>query len=105
MLQGDVRVADLSPIKTLYPVETLRVVPNYINKRGVSRFSLQWSSKPQCLVNDLHGIQRQVCTWEAADGGTSPSIQECLAKVSGILQWLFGVWFTEVIGELVDIVY
>lgn len=49
---------------------------------------------------DLHLIERQVCTWEAAEGGTSPSSQECLAKVSGILQWLFNVWFTEVIGEL-----
>ncbi|CAM9090652.1 unnamed protein product, partial [Laminaria digitata] len=36
-----------------------------------------------------------VCTWEAAGGGTAPTSDECQAKVSGILEWLFGVWYTE----------
>lgn len=37
-----------------------------------------------------------MCTWEAAGGGTAPTSDECQAKVAGILNWLFGVWYTEV---------
>ncbi|CAM9155381.1 unnamed protein product [Ectocarpus sp. 13 AM-2016] len=46
----------------------------------------------ESAFNDLVAT---VCTWQATDGGSAPSSQECQAKVSGILQWLFGVWFTE----------
>ncbi|CAM9257644.1 unnamed protein product [Scytosiphon promiscuus] len=46
----------------------------------------------ESAFNDLVAT---VCTWEAADGGATPSALECRAKVSGILHWLFGVWFTE----------
>lgn len=37
-----------------------------------------------------------MCTWEGKAGGTAPTALECQAKVSGILEWLFGVWYTEV---------
>ncbi|CAM9728040.1 unnamed protein product, partial [Sphacelaria rigidula] len=36
-----------------------------------------------------------VCTWEEAAGGTAPSTVDCQAKVSGILEWVYGVWYAE----------
>ncbi|CAM9656283.1 unnamed protein product [Ascophyllum nodosum] len=36
-----------------------------------------------------------VCTWEPLAGGHASTLAECKAKVVGILNWLFGVWFTE----------
>ncbi|CAM9202218.1 unnamed protein product [Choristocarpus tenellus] len=36
-----------------------------------------------------------MCEWELAAGGTAPSTLECEAKVTGTLEWLYGVWYTE----------
>lgn len=60
----------------------------YITKSGCPRYSLAW--------------YLQLCTWEAEAGGTAPTLLECQAKVSGILEWLFGVWYTEVGQESLE---
>lgn len=78
---------EYTPMKGALCYEVLGASGSHAKKRRSIRLNLR--VRP-------HMHSQQVCTWELADGGTMPTHEECEAKVSGVLEWLFGVWYTEV---------